>query len=61
MDALYNACAAGHLCGVRLLGGEPAPQPARRRGELSELEAQQSNSSFVDMQRWNEMTSRWGM
>jgi len=29
-DALYNACAAGHLCGVRLVeeaAGEPQPKP----------------------------------
>lgn len=24
-DALYNACAAGHLCGVRLVGAPPVP------------------------------------
>jgi len=59
LDALYNACAAGHLCGVRLLGGEPvAPQPVRPRGDL---EAERHRESFVDMQRWNEMTTRWGM
>ena len=29
-DALYNACAAGHYCGVRLLG-ESRPQPGRAR------------------------------
>ncbi len=34
-DALYNACAAGHLCGVRLVGERPVnletqPVPPRR-------------------------------
>ena len=29
-DALYNACAAGHLCGVRLVGERPE-QVTRRR------------------------------
>lgn len=29
-DALYNACAAGHLCGVRLVGERPV-QTTRRR------------------------------
>jgi hypothetical protein len=30
LDALYNACAAGHLCGARLVeaqGPTPLPQP----------------------------------
>lgn len=26
-DALYNACAAGHLCGVRLVAEPPRPRP----------------------------------
>jgi hypothetical protein len=58
LDALYNACAAGHLCGVRLLGGKSTTtQPARRYGVLSDREG---GPEFVDMQRWEEMTSRWG-
>jgi hypothetical protein len=27
LDALYNACAAGHLCGVRLVSEPPPPRP----------------------------------
>jgi Terminase large subunit gpA, endonuclease domain len=34
-DALYNACAAGHLCGVRLVN-EPKPEPPQRK-PLAEL------------------------
>jgi hypothetical protein len=34
-DALYNACAAGHFCGVRLVqevvAAAPAPQPVVER------------------------------
>jgi hypothetical protein len=37
LDALYNACAAGHFCGVRLVDEvkpEPPPAPPRREEEL---------------------------
>jgi hypothetical protein len=58
-DALYNACAAGHLCGVRLLGAEVEASPAPRKyGELSNHEGR---PEWVDTQRWSEMTKRWGM
>jgi hypothetical protein len=57
-DALYNACAAGHLCGVRRLGAEVDPSPAPRKyGELSNHEGR---PEWVDLQRWNEMTTRGG-
>jgi hypothetical protein len=58
-DALYNACAAGNLCGVRLLGAEVEAAPAPRK--QSELSHHEGRPEWVDMQRWNEMTSRWGM
>src|SRR5690606_1967517 len=59
LDGLYNACAAASLAGVRLIDSPAtAPQPRRK---LSELQAEKRRESFVDMQRWNEMTTRWGM
>jgi phage terminase large subunit GpA-like protein len=33
-DALYNACAAGHYCGVRLVGGKREPRPRLGLDEL---------------------------
>ena len=33
-DALYNACAAGHLCGVRLIGERPVKKERISLGEL---------------------------
>ena len=41
-DALYNACAAGHGCGVRLVeeqAPEPPPQPERRRADTMDSES----------------------
>jgi hypothetical protein len=62
LDALYNACAAGSLAGVRLIDSPVnAPHPKRRYGTLSELDDGKGRQSFVDMQRWDEMTRRWGM
>lgn len=58
-DALYNACAAGHLCGVRLLGAEVESSPAPQK--YGELSSHEGRPEWVDMQRWNEMTTRWGM
>jgi hypothetical protein len=34
-DTLYNACAAGHYCGVRLVEGKREP---RKRYSLQELQ-----------------------
>ena len=51
-DALYNACAAGHYCGVRI-GEEPVV--VRRQAEPQVV------GSFYDVERWNEMQKRmWG-
>jgi hypothetical protein len=33
-DALYNACAAGHYCGVRLVGEKREPRPRMTLDEL---------------------------
>jgi hypothetical protein len=33
LDALYNACCAGHLCGVRLVEEVPKPAPPPPRPE----------------------------
>ncbi|QDV25884.1 Phage terminase large subunit (GpA) [Aureliella helgolandensis] len=55
-DALYNACAAGHYCGVRLVEEErrkvpvkpkPAPDPQRK--------------PYIDVERWRANQRRfWG-
>ena len=56
LDALYNACAAGHLVGVRLL--EQQAPPPRTWGKLSDLARAKRNGSF-DAERWLGMTERW--
>ena len=33
-DALYNACAAGHYCGVRLVEGKREPRPRMTLDQL---------------------------
>ena len=60
-DALYNACAAGHYCGVRLVQEtpverpkKPAPKPAAQRPDFD-------RKPWVDMSRWRENQQRmWG-
>lgn len=54
LDALYNACAAGHYCGVRLVRTEVKPSPRR--------EPQRSGGlPWIDMERWTDMQRRyWG-
>jgi hypothetical protein len=51
-DTLYNACAAGHYCGVRLVEEEkkePPPQPKRREPE---------RQPWIDIERWRENNAR---
>jgi len=55
-DALYNACAAGHLCGVRLVA-EP-PRPPKPRVSLAELAARARSESWVDTDRVSENYQR---
>jgi hypothetical protein len=39
LDALYNACAAGHGCGVRLVDEQPPALPAGRAPRADEITA----------------------
>ena len=58
-DALYNACAAGHASGVRLLEEERVkPEPRRKMSELAEDKRRQRG--VIDYERWDEMRRRWG-
>ncbi len=57
LDALYNACAAGHLVGVRLLE-QKSRQPPTSWLKLSSLQSQQRGSSF-DSEKWRGMNERW--
>lgn len=58
-DALYNACAAGHYCGVRLVEEErrerpPKPKPQPRPDS-------ERRRPWVDAERWQETQGRiWG-
>ena len=62
LDALYNACAAGHLAGVRLIDSPATvPQPKRKYGSLSELQAAKRLEQGFDTRRWDEMMQRWRM
>ncbi len=54
LDALYNACAAGHYLGVRLLD-EPVREPVRFDN------GQRENRSCFDTERWASMAKRWGL
>ena len=57
-DALYNACAAGHYAGVRLLGGQP--RKPRRYGKLSSLaQAKREERKWFDNERWDDMMGRY--
>ncbi|WP_145054490.1 hypothetical protein [Lignipirellula cremea] len=47
-DALYNACAAGHACGVRLV---EAPPGERQRLSLARMAEMASRPSPADMMR----------
>jgi phage terminase large subunit GpA-like protein len=55
-DVLYNACAAGHLCGARLIGEEPRHRPKKK---LSEVQQQRRRErGLVDRDR-PEMSGGW--
>jgi len=57
-DALYNACAAGHPCGVRLVDEQPPPEPLRTR--VRSPYPQDPDSPWVDPQEWiNRGRDRW--
>ena len=52
-DALYNACAAGHLCGVRLVGADKAdgPRPEERDRNVFD---RSHGTPWIDLDRWRE-------
>ncbi|TWT51934.1 hypothetical protein KOR42_32160 [Thalassoglobus neptunius] len=57
LDALYNACAAGHYVGARLLGDQSAP--IKRTRTLKQIaEQKQETRHWFDDQRWQEMMNR---
>ena len=56
-DALYNACAAGHLGGVRLAEHQP-PVPAQPEPPRN-IFARSDGSSPIDLDRFREITERW--
>ena len=53
-DALYNACAAGYLCGARLV--TESIRPPKRRPTASEYQAacRADGSPWIDTQRWRQ-------
>ena len=61
-DALYNACAAGHYAGVRLIASAHNG-PQRKYGKLSSLATQKSEEKHwfrdVDTSHWFGRRSRW--
>ena len=57
---LYNACAAGHLAGVRLIDSPATvPRPVRKYGKLSELQDQKRREQAFSTERWDAMNHRW--
>ncbi|MEZ6152363.1 MAG: terminase gpA endonuclease subunit [Pirellulaceae bacterium] len=59
-DALYNACAAGHYCGVRLVDEvkQDVPQPAKRSAPPR---LRPDGSPWIDHDRWRQTHRRvWG-
>lgn len=55
-DALYNACAAGHFVGVRLLD-QPKPKQLKQWGKLSDVATRKHQERSIQ-QRWNDMRER---
>lgn len=56
-DALYNACVAAHLAGVRLVNEVlPTPPPRPRQQEIEHEE--RDDRYGIDMGRWHEMWDR---
>lgn len=55
-DALYNACAAGHYVGVRLLD-QPQPKQPQQWGKLSTLATNKHQQRSMK-ERWNDMRER---
>lgn len=51
-DALYNACAAGHACKVRLIGGDTNGRSGRVPGPTLESQSVASPPNWIDKKRW---------
>ena len=57
-DALYNACAAGHGSGVRLV--EEKPEPAQPRTRIRSPYSEENDTPWIDPQEWiNRGRDRW--
>ena len=50
-DALYNACAAGHLCGVRLVSPDQADSPPEER-RVGNLFGDSRAMPWVNIELW---------
>jgi phage terminase large subunit GpA-like protein len=56
-DALYNACAAGHYCGVRIVQEvRKEPRPARKPSTPNPTHRRQP---WIDTERWRENQKRY--
>jgi len=59
LDALYNTCAAGSFCGVRLVV-EPKPPP-RRESNSPKPFLRPDGRPWIDSERWaRNFRARWG-
>jgi hypothetical protein len=54
-DALYNACAAGHACGVRLVQEQTPEAPGQPPVDWSNRVSQEWMEQFKDWNNWK----RW--
>ncbi|MBC7852923.1 MAG: phage terminase large subunit family protein, partial [Pirellulaceae bacterium] len=52
-DALYNACAAGYLCGARLIDERPPPKQPRKPQVMSSGFTRRDGRPWVDLSRWH--------
>jgi hypothetical protein len=61
LDALYNACAVGHYCGVRLVDEvRPEAKPRAPKKQIVRVR-RPDGSPWIDTERWREMQKRyWG-
>lgn len=54
-DATYNACAAGHMAGVRLIEEVKPTPPQQKRGVVGSF-VRRDGSPWINLERWN---PRW--
>jgi len=50
-DALYNACAAGHYCGLRLVHEAPAEVPKKPKPRPEALKSESDHRPWIDIDR----------